>query len=181
MWVSHSVASDSETQWTVAHQALLSMGFSRREYWIVWPFPSPGDLPSPGIEPGSYALQADSLPSEPPRKAWESACSTRDLGSIPGSGRSPGEGNGYALQYSCRQNFLFLYFTFKLPGHFLHSFFSIKLLTIFIHWLRTLFILGSLTFHVWINLQKSPTVLSIILWISLCFFSLLHSLMQLTD
>ena len=57
--------SDScETPWTVAHEAPLSMGFSRQEYWSGLPFPSPGDLPNPGIEPGSSALQADSLPSE---------------------------------------------------------------------------------------------------------------------
>ena len=52
------------TPWTVAHQAPLSMRFSRREYWSGWPFPSPGDLPNPGIELGSPALQADSLPAE---------------------------------------------------------------------------------------------------------------------
>ena len=46
------------------HQAPLSMGFSRQEYWSGLPFPSPGDLPDPGIEPGSPALQADSLSSE---------------------------------------------------------------------------------------------------------------------
>ena len=44
------------------------MGFSRQENWRGWPFHSPGDLPDPGTEPGSPALQADSLPSEPPRK-----------------------------------------------------------------------------------------------------------------
>ena len=54
--------------WTVAHQAPLSMGFSRQEYWSGLPFPSPGDLPNPGIKPGSPALQADPLPSEPPGK-----------------------------------------------------------------------------------------------------------------
>ena len=54
--------------WTVAHQAPLSMEFSRQEYWSGLSFPSPGDLPVPGIKPGSPALQADSLPSEPPRK-----------------------------------------------------------------------------------------------------------------
>ena len=48
--------------WTVAHQAPLSMEFSRQEYWSGLPFPSPGDLPEPGIEPASPALQADSLP-----------------------------------------------------------------------------------------------------------------------
>ena len=52
--------------WTVAHQAPLSMKFSRQEYWSVLVFPSPEDLSNPGIEPGSPALQADSLPSEPP-------------------------------------------------------------------------------------------------------------------
>ena len=53
------------TSWTVAHQATLSMGFSRQEYWSGLPFPSPGDLPDPGIEPRSPALQADALTSEP--------------------------------------------------------------------------------------------------------------------
>jgi len=52
------------TLWTVARQASLSVGFSRQECWSELPFPSPGDLPNPGIEPRSPALQADSLPSE---------------------------------------------------------------------------------------------------------------------
>ena len=47
--------------WTIAHQALLSIGFSRQEYWSGLPFPPPGNLPDPGIEPGSSTLQADSL------------------------------------------------------------------------------------------------------------------------
>ena len=64
--VSRSVVSDSVTPWTVACQAPPSMGFSRQEYWCGFPFPSPGDLPDPGIVPRSPALQADSLPSEPP-------------------------------------------------------------------------------------------------------------------
>ena len=51
---------------TVAHQAPPSMGFSRQEYWSRLPFPSPGDLPKPGIEPGSPALPANALTSEPP-------------------------------------------------------------------------------------------------------------------
>ena len=50
------------TPWTVARQAPLSMGLSRQEFGSQLPFPSPGDLPDPGIEPGSPALQADSLP-----------------------------------------------------------------------------------------------------------------------
>ena len=56
------------TPWTLAPQVPLSMGFSRQEYWSRLPFPSPGDLPDPGIEPRSPALQADTLPSEPPGK-----------------------------------------------------------------------------------------------------------------
>ena len=54
-------------------QAPLSMEFFRQEYWSGFPFPSPGDLPDPGIEPRSPALQADVLPSEPPGKpqAWD--------------------------------------------------------------------------------------------------------------
>ena len=55
------------TPWTVAYQAPRSMGFSRQEYWSGLPFPPPGDLPNPGIEPGSPALKADALPSELPR------------------------------------------------------------------------------------------------------------------
>ena len=56
------------TSWTVAHQAPLSMGFSRQEHWSGLPFPSPGDLPNPGIEPRSPALQAGSFPSESSEK-----------------------------------------------------------------------------------------------------------------
>ena len=52
----------------IAHQAPLSMGFSRQEHWSGLPCPSPGDLPNPGIKPMSPELQADSLPSEPPGK-----------------------------------------------------------------------------------------------------------------
>ena len=52
------------TPWTVACQASLSTGFSRQEYWSGVPFPSPGDLPHPGIKPRSPALQADSLTTE---------------------------------------------------------------------------------------------------------------------
>ena len=134
------------------------MGFSRQEYWSWLPFPSPGDLPDPGIEPGSPTFEADALTSEPPWNAkeaklkwchiyrpsrtntkeispshqrldakvgnqeihgnsvisqhsglpwWlskESASNVGDPGSSPGSGRSPGEGNGNSLQYSCLGN-----------------------------------------------------------------------------
>ena len=60
------------TPWTVAYQASPSMGFSRQEYWSGLPFPSPGDLPDPGIEPRCPALEADALTSEPPGKPQES-------------------------------------------------------------------------------------------------------------
>ena len=53
------------TPWTVAYQVPPSMGFSRQEYRSGLPFLSPGDVPDPGIEPGSPAFQADALPSEP--------------------------------------------------------------------------------------------------------------------
>ena len=56
--LSHSVVSDSATPWTVAHQAHLSMGFSRQEQWSGWLFPPSGDLPDPGIEPESLTFPA---------------------------------------------------------------------------------------------------------------------------
>ena len=56
------------TPWTVAYQAPQSMGISRQEYWSGLPFPSPGELPDPGIKLVSPALEADTLPSEPPGK-----------------------------------------------------------------------------------------------------------------
>ena len=64
-WFSHQVLLILVTPLTIACQARLSMGFSRQEYWSGLPFPSPGDLPDPGIEPRSPAMQADSLLSEP--------------------------------------------------------------------------------------------------------------------
>ena len=70
---SRSVVSDSVTPWTVAYQAYQappSMEFPRQEYWSGVPFPSPEDLPNPGIEPRSPALQADALLSEPPGKPF---------------------------------------------------------------------------------------------------------------
>ena len=70
----------------VAHQAPLSMGFSRQEYWSGLSFPSPGDPPDPGIEPGSPVLQADSLPSEPPpaHKPWCSGHGTHSKAPMQG-------------------------------------------------------------------------------------------------
>ena len=65
------------TTWTVAHQAALSMGFPRHEYWSGMPFHPPGDLPNPGIELVSPALWADSLPTEPPGKLLEHLVSSK--------------------------------------------------------------------------------------------------------
>ena len=61
------------TPWTIAYQVPSPMGFSRQEYWIGLPFPSPGDLPNPGIKSGFPALQSDALPSEPPGKPHSQA------------------------------------------------------------------------------------------------------------
>ena len=81
------------TPWTVAQQALLSLEFSRQEYWSGLPFPTPGDLADPGIEPRFPTLQVDSLPSEPSGKpmlkvkvaqSCPSLCDPMDY-SLPGS------------------------------------------------------------------------------------------------
>ena len=66
--VSHSVVSNSVIPWTVALQAPLSMEFSRQEYWSELPFPSPGDLSDPEIEPESPALAGRFFTTEPPGK-----------------------------------------------------------------------------------------------------------------
>ena len=104
------------------------MEFPKQEYWSGLLFPSPGDLPNPGVEPASPAVQVDSLPS-PTKEALfpgtgnkflkfcfpcltfpgdsdnkESDCNAGELDSVPESGRSPGEGNGYPLQYSFLEN-----------------------------------------------------------------------------
>ena len=68
MCVSRSVVSDALTPWAVARQAPLSMEFSSQEYWSWLRFPSPGDLPDPGIKPRSPALQVEALLSEPSGK-----------------------------------------------------------------------------------------------------------------
>ena len=86
------------TSWTVACQAPLSMGFSRQEYWN-------GSLLHPEIESGlPHCRQILGFPGGSDGK--ESACNAGDQGSIPGSRRSPGEGNGYPFQYSCLKNFM---------------------------------------------------------------------------
>ena len=117
------------TLWAVAHQAPLSMGFSRQEYWSGLPCPSPGDLPNPGIElkclislalvvrffTTSVTWEARGIwyywsklfiPSLlvkcfcGPSAGKESTCIAGDPGLIPRLGRSAGEGIGYPLQYS---------------------------------------------------------------------------------
>ena len=102
------------------------MGFSRQEYWSRLPFPSPGNLPNLGIKPGSPALQADSLPSEPPGKPFIMVLNTNwylinfflcvyqwsptlehklPWGQIfVYSSAALGDGNGTRLQYSCLEN-----------------------------------------------------------------------------
>ena len=75
------------TPWTVAHQAPLSMEFSRQEYWSGGPFSSLWDLPYPGIKPRSPALQADFLPSEPPGKPMKTMLWIFDRPASPSSKR----------------------------------------------------------------------------------------------
>ena len=94
--------------WTVAHQAPLSMGFFRQEYWSGLPLPSLGALPDPGREPASLVAPALAGRVFTASATWRlllwlskvSSCSAGDPGSIPGWGRSAGEGKGYPLQYS---------------------------------------------------------------------------------
>ena len=74
------------TPWTVAHQAPLSMGFSRREYWSGLPFPPPGDLPDPGIRPASLTSPALAFTSRPPGKPCKSLYPLQKKG--PCSGQS---------------------------------------------------------------------------------------------
>ena len=97
--------------WTVAHQALLSMEFPRQEYRSGLPS-SPGDLPHQGIRPllhcrqMVYPLSHEGSNFGLPEwlSGKESTCQAGDLGLIPGSGRSPGDGNGNPLLYSCLGN-----------------------------------------------------------------------------
>ena len=67
------------TPWTIAYQAPPSLGFSRQECWSGLPFPSPGDLPNPRIEPRSPAMQVDSLPAEPQGKPKNTGVSSLSL------------------------------------------------------------------------------------------------------
>ena len=75
------------TPWTAARQASLSMGSSRQEYWSGLLFPSPEDLPSPGIKPWSPTLQVGALSSEPPGKIWSHNFMVNRLGKSGNSNR----------------------------------------------------------------------------------------------
>ena len=112
----HSVRSNSlQPPWTIAHQASLSMAFPKQEYWDPLPFPSPGDLPNPGLQPTfpmTPKLSANSIPTEP---LWKSRCNSgkeptwqsRTLkrhGLNPWKQTSPGGGHSNLLQYSCLEN-----------------------------------------------------------------------------
>ena len=77
-----------ETPWTAAHQAPLSMGLFSQEYWRGLPFPSPGDLPNPGVKPRSPELQAGSLSSEPPGKRTSHSYKYIKTLQIPSTGKS---------------------------------------------------------------------------------------------
>ena len=77
--VSSSVVSDAVIPWAVAARLLCAWDSPGKNPGVGWPFPSPGDFPDPGFEPGSLALQADSLPPEPPGKPG-----SEKLGSNPG-------------------------------------------------------------------------------------------------
>ena len=117
----HSSILAWKTPWTVAYQAPVSMGFSRQEYWSGLPFPSSGDLPDSGIKPlllhcGQTLYPMYNCVIEQYLTHWASqvvlavknlptnAGDLRDLGSIPGLGRSPGGGHGNPYQYSCLEN-----------------------------------------------------------------------------
>ena len=86
------------TPWTVAYEAPPSMEFSWQEYWSGLPFPSPGDIPNPGIEPKSPTLQADSLPAEPQGKPQNTGVSSQSLL----QGIFPTQGSNSGLLY-CRR------------------------------------------------------------------------------
>ena len=119
------------TPWTVAYQAPLSMGFSRQEYWSGLPFPSPGDLPDPEMEPRASALQEDALPSEPlgkptiyfyflphPHSMWDFSSLTRDGTPVP-SALEGGVLSTEPLGKSQISSFFNSYLTFHYLGSFL--------------------------------------------------------------
>ena len=105
--VSHSVVSHSTSPRTVARQAPLSVGFSRQKYGSGWPLPPPGDLPNPGIEPGSPSLAGGFFTPEPPGKPqWPGGRTFLGLGPQEGTGAEAGAlstfpGWGSASQGSC--------------------------------------------------------------------------------
>ena len=97
VWLSASIQ-------TVAHQAPLSMEFSRQEYWEWVAYSPSGDLPDPGMESVSLLSPACAGGFFTPSTTWNSCTNGRDVGSTSQSGRSPRVGNGNRLQYSCLEN-----------------------------------------------------------------------------
>ena len=89
--------------WALAHQAPLSMEFSRQEYWSGLSFPSPGDRPHPWINPTSPALQADSLPSKPAGKPIFSKCKSNCITSVTNHRVKIGKGCGYKEMDGCKE------------------------------------------------------------------------------
>ena len=104
------------TPWAVAYQAPPSMGFPRQECWSELPFPPPGDLPNPGIEPWSPILQADALLSEPPGKSlkWKSDNNLEERMKIE---------NNHSVDKSWW--YFHIYFRTKVLSHF-YNFFYLK-------------------------------------------------------
>ena len=105
------------TPWTVARQPPLSIAFSRQEYWGGLPFPSPGDLPDPGIEPTSPALQAVSLPTEPSGKPTTQRKPLKSQYKPQSSGKK-GEGGGLFNKsdpHCCELRAANLHLGFKMP------------------------------------------------------------------
>ena len=105
------------TPWTVARQAPLSMTFPRQKYWSGLPCPSPEYLPYPGIEPGSPAIQAGSLPSEPPGKSnigkWNAKVGSQEIPGVIGKfGLGVQKEAGQRLIEFCQENGLVIANTF---------------------------------------------------------------------
>ena len=110
MWQSLSCVWLFATPWTTACQTPLSTEFSRQEYSSGLPFPSPGDIPNSGIKAGSPALQADSLPSEPPEKPeaevhWHSKLHNQNMCQLLGRSKTPSKefiSKWFSLYNACR-------------------------------------------------------------------------------
>ena len=103
------------TPWTIAHQAPLSMGFSRQEYWNGLPSPPPGDLPDPGISHGS-STAGRFFTAEPPGKPILSYTRTQKATSVYCSFSTRPNGTVSCLTYSSLQPFLFCFWLENIPS-----------------------------------------------------------------